>query len=315
MLWVHTMTFAVAAEIACDARQDSSRSLLQTSQSKFASAGAEHDRVCVEAYADGLDQVYPQMGTLIRTHPLRASVVSARAMIFNAGMGGTGTRSISLALNLLNFTGCHFTSDWGYNLIYNVLGMDSAWNISSTVPRVQRTSNNMTVPQALACTNTLRSMDLTAGLASDIEYLADTPVPMLFIDLYLAFPNAKWLLSTRSAHEWAPRERMRGNWSGVLPPVQEPCGSTVGDFSDDANAKFLELQEQLVRCMVPSTRLFEISLMRKTASEKKTILRRMAAFLGRNLTRDAEFPHIKGYDGYNVSATSCFSMYNVTNST
>jgi len=285
-------TVASAAEETCLGRQDVSRSLLQTSQKKSATAGTAHLRACVETYADGLDDVFPQLGNFIRTHPLQAPATSTREIIFDAGSGTTATKSLQAALDLMNFTGCHLVGTWAVK-VQNLLG----WAIKPA---------RFTLAESLNCTTTIRNIDLTADISPEVDYIIDTPIAEIFIDLFLAFPNAKWLLSTRPAHTWAVKRRWGGLLNGTFPPVQEPCGLELGDFSDETNAKFLTLHQNFVRCVVPSEKLFEYSVFEDPPEMKKTLMQRMSAFLGRKMSGDLAFPQLSDDFSASVAAPACF---------
>jgi len=250
----------------------------------------------VQTYAAALDDVFPYLGSYIRTHPLRAAAVSDREMIFDAGSGSTGTKSLGVALNQLNFTGCHLVGTWLFKL-QKLIG----WN---------KPGNRLYVPDALDCIEKARTMNYSEDLEPHIQYILDTPVPELFIDLFFAFPNAKWFLSTRPTDLWSSKRHIVSDVTAA--PIQEPCGLLLGDFSDEMNSKFLELNQDFVRCVVPSERLFEFSVFTDPPEKMQTLMRRIAAFLGRDLSHDMKFPHLGDYDNPFVAADVCFTNATIT---
>mmetsp|Transcript_119834 Transcript_119834/g.211847 ORF Transcript_119834/g.211847 Transcript_119834/m.211847 type:complete len:136 (+) Transcript_119834:324-731(+) len=78
-------------------------------------------------------------------------------------------------------------------------------------------------------------------------------------------------------------------------PIQEPCGILMGDpvlGGNDAviHATLFDLNTELVRCLVPKERLFEIDVWSETTDD---VMPQLSAFL--NLPpMNAEYPHCSG---------------------
>merc|ERR1712217_546071 len=97
------------------------------------------------------------------------------------------------------------------------------------------------------CTARLRSFDYTTLLPKFDAWL-DTPTAELFLDIFLSFPKAKVILTTRPADEWVTA---RKSWMDMAyPPIHEPCGRlgqvADGTFTDTELAALFTLLNELV---------------------------------------------------------------------
>jgi len=295
---------AMAAEETCASNSAQfCQSLLQT-HATFVAGSAKHNPLlfqeaannkdqatnraelvqCVASYADGLDAVRPELGAPIRTHRLQATRTSDRSIVFGAGLSFTGTRSLSAFMMDLNMTGCHFKSSWASRLDH-IMGLE---NPLFGIPEVYGVYN---FTEAKACYMKLRSMDLTEGIGPDIDFMTDAPIPQLALDLFLAYPNAKFVLSTRPASDWVDV-----GFATPLAPLQEPCGINSSKFEPSEMARLVDLNNDLIRCIVPQSQLFELSVFSDPPEVKAHLSRSLSAFLGRPLPVDVPFPHINNGD-------------------
>ena len=82
----------------------------------------------------------------------------------------------------------------------------------------------------------------------------------MFLDLYMQFPGAKVVLTTRPSLEWAKRRKNVHKFTPV--PVLRPCGQSwmLEHYTDQTLAAMLDAYHDLVRCVVPPDNLLEIDL-------------------------------------------------------
>jgi len=224
-------------------------------QGKHADKDKSRLRQCVDSYANGLDDVESGLGSFIRGHPLFANYTNWRPFIWGAGSGSTATGSLFAALLKLNFNAVHAVSGAGVDL--------------RLFERFMHTWHEY---DEGSCRRLVRSLNLS-DMPENVDAVVDTPASELFIDIFLAYPKARFILTVRPAEEWAHARRHMYDWvtNGLvnippdLPvPIQEPCGDlTVADverFSEKDLATLFSLQNDLVRCAVPQERLFEIDV-------------------------------------------------------
>jgi len=200
-----------------------------------------------------LDDVESGLGSFIRGHPLYANYTNWRPLIWGAGAGSTGTESLFAALVKLNFTAVHS----GH---YELAGSD--------LRLFERFMYACHEHDECSCRRWMRSLNLS-DMPENIDAFVDTPASELFIDTFLAYPRARFILSVRPAEEWAHARRHMYDWRNLGPPdtpvpMQEPCGNlSVADverFSEKDLATLFSLHNDLVRCAVPQERLFEIDV-------------------------------------------------------
>lgn len=242
-------------------------------------------RRCVAAYADGLDAVQAGLGDAMRAHGLQPSKTSARRIVLGAGSGKTATRSLYSALVKLGLKGWHYRQS-------NTRRPANIWE-EPLIKLLGRQAGPYNATAAARCHAELQAYDFT-GIPEDVEFILDTPTAELFIDLFLAFPEARFLLTTRPAMEWAfKRQRFRGI---ELAPIQEPCGQHVEDFSTKSLAQLEELKNRLVTCVVPPERLLTISVFTDPASRIQGLMQEVGAFVGHPLAEDVAFPGSKRHN-------------------
>jgi hypothetical protein len=220
-------------------------------------------RDCVDAYASGLDAVHEGLGDPIRKIDLKVPRVSNRSTILiGAGTGTTGTRSFYSVLKTIGLYGWHWKapkadkarSSW-FDEIDSILRGD--------VPK---------------CRAALAAFDHVAHLPDSLDFILDTPAPPLFIHLFLAYPNAKFLLSTRPGDEWA-ESRLLNHPTGFA-SLQDPCQQYTKDFEPKSLARMHILHDELVRCVVPKNQLFEVNLWTDGEERMPHLVSDLAGFIG-----------------------------------
>lgn len=296
---------SVPAESSCQNQEDQedteprsihSSSLLQASShrapalypKKASHVGGEasaHVKSCVQMYATDLDGVQEGLGDYVRRINFTAATTSDREIVFGAGSGTTGTRSVHAALHhLLGMRGWHYnrSSKWTQQLL-DTLGRDKTFEHSSLINKSFFTHQ---------CHSSLEKFDFTS-LPEDVEYVLDGPVDQLFIHLFLSFPNAKFILTTRPVLAWAAKRRQH---KITLAPLVDPCGQHVEDYPDDQILGQLEeLKQRLVRCIIPKNRLLEFSVFTDREERISGITQELANFVGIPATVSATqaFPLMK----------------------
>lgn len=241
-------------------------------------------RRCIDSYADSLDKVRPNLGLSMRSHPLTATSISERNVILGAGSGSTATHSLQKALRLLGFTTSHYIDShkhhqWALQIL-NILGGPGA----PAVP--------MNVSTVSTCKQQARLFNYT-GLSSSIDAVLDTPVAEMFFNIFLSFPQARVILTTRPSADWV-KSRLAQDLDDGFVPLQEPCGSYLGSgpimFNRTELAFLFDLNNDLVRCTVPKTQLFEIDVWKESKKQKDTMMMDLARFLGIRKFRGKHIP-------------------------
>jgi hypothetical protein len=198
---------------------------------------------CIVQYADGLDEIQQGLGDAIRAHPGVVVATSDRPIIFGVGSGTTGTWGLTKALHLLAQRD-QKVSHWLNSPPENCGWIASLLRIVSLCPE--------------QCYDELRSFDFTA-MSESVTAVLDTPVFELFVDFFLSFPKALWILTTRPSDDWAKRRKERHLNSAF--PIQEPCGRIIGkDTSEKDLAAMFDMTNNFIRCMVPAERLMELDM-------------------------------------------------------
>lgn len=244
---------------------------------------------CVQSYADGLENVRAGLGVAIRSHPLKVAHVSPRSdVLFGVGTGTTGTRSFHKALRSFGMWGWHW--NWNRNI--------NSTYIPSLVQTLGRWTNHTEAFDVELCREAIHSFPYTKSVPRKVQYVLDTPMAELFLNFFLSFPNAKYMLTTRPTQELARKRLDKG--SDLLAPLQEPCGQKLSDFSTDQLAELFALNSELVRCAVPARQLLEIDLWTASPDRLAGLMHELAVFVGREralLRREAKlgqhlsFPH------------------------
>merc|ERR1712194_627753 len=111
------------------------------------------------------------------------------------------------------------------------------------------------------------------------DYILDTPVAELFLDLYWTFPDAKFILTTRPAEGWVKSRIGHHDGNGAA-PLEEPCNIHRSDFTYQDLAGMFTYHNELVRCVVPKERLFEINVFEDSTEKLQELGTTLALFLG-----------------------------------
>lgn len=249
-------------------------------------------RQCVNAYADKLDALEPELGKSIRAHPGKVKKTSKRTMVIGAGSGNTGTSSLTTALTRL--------------------GLKVAHDMWTPIPRNEYCPYYFSLRKTLwnetsTCLPFFRQFDFTS-VPKKLDAICDTPYTEMFIDLFLSFPKARFILTDRPKDDWA-RDRMQFDGGKTALPLQEPCKKAITpEIPHDKFAALFALNNEFVRCMVPPKRLFEMNVFTDNTSD---LMPRLAKFLHRKLPKNKTFlaypkERINGFAG-RYRYRSCFS--------
>jgi hypothetical protein len=220
-------------------------------------------RHCIDAYASGLDALHKGLGKSIRAIRLEAPLVSNRSnILFGVGSGTTGTRSFHSVLKMIGLYGWHFRTPEEDTA-------RGAWKheLSSILRR-----------DPDKCRAALAAFDHVAHHPDSVEFILDTPTPELFLHLFLAYPKTKFLLSTRPGDEWAD-SRLRHH-SDSFAPILDPCQQHVKSFLKKNLARMQILKDDLVRCAVPKSQLFEVDLWTDGEERMQHLVSDLADFTG-----------------------------------
>mmetsp|Transcript_56232 Transcript_56232/g.127092 ORF Transcript_56232/g.127092 Transcript_56232/m.127092 type:complete len:330 (-) Transcript_56232:32-1021(-) len=233
---------------------------------------------CVDAYANGLDQVQLGLGQHIRGYPLIPRTTSPRSVVFSASPGTTGTSSLASALLQMNLTTAHHIE----------LTPGDYWKWQDSITQCSDTSIN-----DKQCFDCWRNFDYTT-LPEEVDAAVDTPIDHVFLDLFMSFPSAMWILNTRPSQDWA-KERVR-QWPDSAPSIEHPCYvGQVKSYSLDQLALMLDLHNELVRCAVPTDRLFEYDIF---VNGSYGLMHDLSIFLKRPepLSVYASYPEVANFD-------------------
>jgi len=228
-------------------------------------------RECVHQYAQGLHDVKPGLGDSMMAHPLRPVQVSDRQIIFGAGVGTTGTRSLKVALGALGARVVHCCNTPAVTSIMAPYGLGAS--LEDRKP--------MSNKEILECRAALHSFNY-ASMPVHTDAFMDTPVAEVFLNLFLAYPRAKVILTTRNATEWVAT-RIKHHALNGFAPMQEPCGLFMqyprDTFDVEELERLFELQNDLVRCLVPQQQLLEINVWTETPQRMEGFMDELADFL------------------------------------
>lgn len=203
-----------------------------------------------------------------------------------AGWGSTGTTSLSGALRHFDLNTCHCLKS---------LCMQS-FSALDPINMSHPDDAAMSTTQTQECLERVRIIDYTKEVPAETEAIVDTPMAELFVDMILAFPNAKVILTKRPGLSWL-RQR-RGLFCHESWPMQEPCGKTLRSkhaLKDEDMAQLLVLHDELVRCIVPPENLLEINLWTDTKERLGSLMQEIGNFIGKPLVKHVPFPRM-----YNV---------------
>lgn len=240
------------------------------------SCGRSSISKCINKYADRLDAIEDGLGDDIRSHPQTVRKSSRRPVVFGVGSGTTGTRSLGIALHKLV---THFDLDMKVSHWLHSPEENCDW--------ITTLLDNVYLPRQ-QCQEALREFDYT-GMANSVGAILDYPIYELFIDFFLAFPNARWVLTTRPSDDWAAA-RIEDH-AGTPWPMQEPCGYRVHNYtSSKMLSRVFDSTNDFIRCVVPKDQLLEIDFFSDGTDHTMKHLRKFLGFEADDLDH-AEFPH------------------------
>mmetsp|Transcript_3190 Transcript_3190/g.7154 ORF Transcript_3190/g.7154 Transcript_3190/m.7154 type:complete len:358 (+) Transcript_3190:125-1198(+) len=290
-----------------DAAQTASDScaltLLQHSVQALKPGQQHHLRQCLRSYANGLDAVRPHLGSHIREHPLQVVATSHREVIIGTAPGTSGTKTLRVGLQSLGIQASHhgLNSEAQKEMSRILLG---PFNWSTDLKAELAATRRMSHAERDTCEKQVRAFDYTR--VTD-EAVNDDPLAMLFLELYLTFPRAKFIFSYRPSLDWA--ERRRGDFPHRdLLPVLEPCGLLHEDvsphFTIQESARLYDMLYDLVKCVVPPDRLLVYNLWEDPPERTATLLGEIADFLGRPRPEVLSMPHLTGHGSTKVDLSN-----------
>eukprot|EP00928_Gymnodinium_smaydae_P097241 TRINITY_DN8761_c0_g2_i1.p1 TRINITY_DN8761_c0_g2~~TRINITY_DN8761_c0_g2_i1.p1 ORF type:complete len:376 (+),score=30.16 TRINITY_DN8761_c0_g2_i1:103-1128(+) len=208
-------------------------------------------RKCMVQYINKLNSIRPSLGDHLRDISYTPRITSHRGIVISVGSGTTGTRALANALRMLGLNIQHWY-DQGDNLEF-ISAVEEALKLPER--------------QCFAKLNEANYVQLLKKVGA----LLDTPASEMFLDLWLVFPKAKFILTTRKSDDWAAK-RLKEHPDSYL-PVERPCSlprfnnkmvsnvtSNFGDFSLIDKQDMFDAHNELVRCTVPKDRLFEFDV-------------------------------------------------------
>merc|ERR1719335_1460339 len=122
----------------------------------------------------------------------------------------------------------------------------------------------------MACKNKLEQL-FPSTFHYDKTFLIDMPTAELFLDLYWTFPDSKFILTDRPSLAWAKSRKKHHGGHSTFAPIEEPCGYYIDDFTDKSNARLFQYHNDLVRCIVPKERLFEMNVWDDAAEQLQNL--------------------------------------------
>jgi hypothetical protein len=235
---------------------------------------------CIDSYVALVDRIMPDYGEMLRRrvwggtcHP---SIDASQQKFINAGQGTTATKSLDCLFQQMGFRQHHWTLADGPGGFWEEL-YQLDWG-----------RENIPVDKCMAALN-------TGDYGKPFEMfdlIGDLPVGTHFLDFLACRPNARVLLTTRPAPEWA-RARLRHSRDSE-PPMESPCGLKMRDAPTAVGEALFSAHDDLVRCIVPKERLFVIDVFSQSTSGLSA---RIAHFAGRPAYfYDVPYPHVSQHD-------------------
>lgn len=229
---------------------------------------------CVGSYAAGLDKIHKNLGDAIRAHPLIANFTLQQNIIFGAGFGSTATRSLDTALALIGLQGDHYSDTMAP--LRKVLALPSCGLKLDHLFRDKKTFTHLK------------------------EYILDTPMAELFLDFFLTFSEAKFILTTRPADMWTSARSKKISPDTYM-PRERPCADHLKGKSFANISYMFSLHSELVRCVVPQDRLFEINVWNDPPDRMEHIMEKLATFTSKKLSR---YPYTASFKIVSMSDTT-----------
>jgi len=202
------------------------------------------------------------------------NIDASQHKFINAGQGTTATKSLDCLFQQMGFRQHHWTlADGPGDFWAELSGLDLG-----TLP-VDK------------CMTALNTGDY--GKPFDLfDLVGDLPVGTHFLDFLACRPNAKVLLTTRPASEWA-KARLKHSRDSE-PPMESPCGLKMRDAPPEVSEALFSAHDDLVRCLVPKERLLEVDVFSQSTSG---LAARIAHFAGRPTDLyDIPYPHVSRHD-------------------
>ena len=262
---------------------------VQTALKRYArqppAAAVDSDKSCVAEYARQLTEMGSTLGGHSGVALLKQGSIlrdswearrqngrlnaSSRVVLIGAGFGSTGTDVVAATLQ------AHGLRSWRATEIYptdsslasaerSLLARHApgffrqpitrAW-VEATCRGSGRCTPESRGSKVEACHRVLNS--LSYKLPDQVDAYLDRPSAEAFLDFWWAHPNARALLTTRDATEWA-RYRHEHYQGQVELPMDRPCGLYTGDLSPALRARLYDHFLTLVKCIVPPARLVEL---------------------------------------------------------
>jgi hypothetical protein len=241
---------------------------------------------CVDEYAAGLDSIRAHLGDGVRSISLEKPVVtSSQPIVLGVGAGTTATHLVyDVLFDGFGMEGRHYDLNhtWTVNLEdrmgrCNPLGSYECHAKGKPFWDGVATFGNFSRRQAAKCHEDMATFPITK--MDGMDFMLDEPVPNVFLRLFLSFPEAKFILTTRPSRDWAAN-RLRDH-AGGFAQLQDPCGEHVGFYSVEEHAGMLDLHHEFVRCVVPSSRLLEVDFWRDAPEVSSQFMARVSALVGR----------------------------------
>jgi hypothetical protein len=252
---------------------------------------------CVNAYADGLAGIRHELSQSVRNYSLIQDKISQSNITFVAGLGSSGTSSLASALVDMGLTVGHHIelAPNDYYMWQDTLA--GCWEDDHTLD---------------SCLKCLHDFHYNS-LGWQVDAAADVPICHVFIDLFLSFPNSKWILNTRPSHEWV--ESRENAFPKTVPPIEHPCFHDDSDnFTTDELARMADLHAELVRCAVPPERLFEFDLF---TNGTDGLMHDISRFLNlsEEYPRNASYPYVSNSELMAMHVPNWFDKISVALST
>jgi len=251
---------------------------------------------CINTYAHGLDQIRQGLGDSIRAHP-GVVATSPAPVIFGTGSGTTGTDSLATALQtIMTFYGergqvmhkCDGVAD-------NCAWARGVTNLSTSI------RGWIELSSVQDCIQGMRGFDFSSISPAVNAYVGGGSFE-LFIDMFLSFPNARFILTSRPPDEWAfsrMQKEAHPQW-----PMQEPCQGFY-DLEMETMSQMYSLTNDFIRCTVPADRFLEIDMFSHPTTHTMKRIREFLGFKENPDIDNLEFPHVAAGQFVSLSGEKC----------
>lgn len=252
-------------------------------------AGNAASARCLAAFARRMHDIHPRLGVIasrLQDTP-QPQRTSNRSLIIGANEGSTGTRTITAVLRSQGYTVSHGPE---HPAVARLLGWTCVrgwWD--GPTPRLRgkeahdawlgwRPCRRETESQAFErCSS--RPPPLHSEAFESVDVALDTPINSVWYDLWLGHPHARVLWMHRPALSWVLRRcpnfrTPSSNGTATRTqcqasvPMPRSCNVAMGELSLAQNVAAYESHATLVGCLVPPTRLLNISLFENRSTEQ-----------------------------------------------